>query len=181
MEEAGNEDVFRKIKKDFEKASVIISEEHLENLQSYHDIVFDKFEEYILGYMPGDDDYSEFFEETGSLFIKDFRELWELNSPGGLMHRYEPPAGGFMRWHQDWTSPAPHKSPSVSMRMLVGMIYLNDVLVGGETEFYNQKVKLKPQQGMLVIFPAYFTHMHRGLSPVSNTKYVINQWALPKV
>ena len=64
--------------------------------------------------------------------------------------------------------------------MLVGMVYLNTVQKGGETEFFHQEIKLKPVKGTLVIFPAGITHIHKGNAPVSGRKYIINKWALPR-
>ena len=61
-------------------------------------------------------------------------------------------------------------------RHLVFMTYLNDVKDGGETEFYYQKLKIKPKTGTLVIHPAGYTHLHRGHNPISNNKYTINTW-----
>ena len=63
-------------------------------------------------------------------------------------------------------------------RQLICMYYLNDVNKGGETEFYHQKVKLKPKKGSLVIFPAFFTHLHKGHIPVSDDKYILNFWLM---
>ena len=59
------------------------------------------------------------------------------------------------------------------------MFYLNDVEEGGETEFYNQKVKIKPKKGTCVIFPTYNTHLHKGHIPISNDKYILNMWFKP--
>ena len=56
------------------------------------------------------------------------------------------------------------------------MFYLNDVKEGGETEFYHQKIKIKPKAGTLVLFPAGFTHTHKGNMPISNDKYIITTW-----
>ena len=86
------------------------------------------------------------------------------------MHVYEPPQQGYHRWHCDWQS----NRHNLSTRMLVGMTYLNDVEEGGETEFYHQNLKIKPKQGTLVIFPTYFTHLHRGNKPISNDKYTVS-------
>ena len=52
------------------------------------------------------------------------------------------------------------------------MFYLNDVKEGGETEFYHQNLKVPPTQGSLVIFPAYFTHLHKGHIPITDDKYI---------
>jgi hypothetical protein len=61
-------------------------------------------------------------------------------------------------------------------RLLAWMVYLNDVEEGGETEFLYQHKRIKPKQGTLVIWPASFTHTHRGNSPLSNVKYVVTGW-----
>ena len=55
------------------------------------------------------------------------------------------------------------------------MVYMNDVDEGGETEFLYQQKKIKPKTGRVVIFPASFTHQHRGNPPMSN-KYIITGW-----
>ena len=56
------------------------------------------------------------------------------------------------------------------------MLYLNSVTEGGETEFLYQKRRIKPQQGRLLIFPAGFTHTHRGNPPLSGNKYILTSW-----
>jgi hypothetical protein len=61
-------------------------------------------------------------------------------------------------------------------RILVWMLYLNDVHDGGETLFYHQKKLIKPKQGKLVIWPSEWTHAHKGLTSSSETKYIISSW-----
>ena len=56
------------------------------------------------------------------------------------------------------------------------MTYLNDVDDGGETEFYYQKLKVKPRKGLTLIWPADWTHTHRGLSSPTQEKYIITGW-----
>ena len=56
------------------------------------------------------------------------------------------------------------------------MIYLNDVTDGGHTEFLNQKKKYQPRTGDVLIWPAYFTHTHRGITSKSQTKYIATGW-----
>jgi len=53
---------------------------------------------------------------------------------------------------------------------------LNDVKEGGETEFLYQSVRVSPKKGTLVIWPAAFTHVHRGNPPLSGTKYIMTSW-----
>ena len=61
-------------------------------------------------------------------------------------------------------------------RHLVWMTYLNDVENDGETEFYYQKLKIKPEKGKTVIFPSDWTHTHRGIPSKKDEKYIITGW-----
>jgi hypothetical protein len=56
------------------------------------------------------------------------------------------------------------------------MIYLNDVEEGGETEFLYQKRRVQAKQGRLVMWPAAYTHTHRGNPPLSGDKYALTGW-----
>lgn len=78
--------------------------------------------------------------------------------------------GGYHIWHFE-SDIREH-----SQRLLTWMIYLNDVHEGGETEFLYQHMRVKPEQGTLVIWPAAFTHAHRGNPPLSNEKYIVTGW-----
>jgi len=60
-------------------------------------------------------------------------------------------------------------------RTLAWMVYLNNVSEGGETEFLYQKRKVKPSKGTVVIWPAGFTHLHRGNPPMTD-KYIATGW-----
>jgi len=61
-------------------------------------------------------------------------------------------------------------------RHLVFMTYLNDVTDGGETEFHYQEVKVKPKKGKTVIWPADWTHTHRGIPSPTQEKYIVTGW-----
>ena len=63
-----------------------------------------------------------------------------------------------------------------SDRHMVFMTYLNDVTDGGETEFYHQQLKIKPKKGLTVIWPAGYTHVHRGITSNTETKYIATGW-----
>jgi hypothetical protein len=78
--------------------------------------------------------------------------------------------GGYHIWHYESASRAS------STRLLTWILYLNDVHEGGETEFLYQHMRVKPEQGTLVIWPAAFTHTHRGNPPLSNEKYIVTGW-----
>lgn len=82
-----------------------------------------------------------------------------------------PPKGGYHVWHCE------QSSLSMASRVLVWTIYLNDVPDGeGETEFLWQGVRIKPKAGTVCIFPAAFTHTHRGNPVYSHNKYIATGW-----
>jgi hypothetical protein len=56
------------------------------------------------------------------------------------------------------------------------MIYLNTIPIGGETEFLYQNTRVNPVEGRIVIWPAGFTHTHRGNQPIGKEKYAITGW-----
>ena len=82
------------------------------------------------------------------------------------------PGEGYHQWHweQDCVAHA--------HRLLLVMLYLNDVEDGGETEFLYQHTRIKPKQGRMIICPASFTHTHRGNPPLKGEKYVLNTWTV---
>ena len=89
-----------------------------------------------------------------------------------IMKRYSVEDKGKFDWHND-LSVSPLRT---STRRFGFILYLNDVDKGGETEFLYQSKTIKPEKGKIVIFPPFWTHTHRALSPVSNEKYVISSW-----
>lgn len=82
------------------------------------------------------------------------------------------PHGGYHQWHAERVGPL---FPNVT-RYLVFMTYLNDVTDQGETEFFYQKVKFAPKKGLTLIWPAEWTHTHRGISSPSQEKIIITGW-----
>jgi hypothetical protein len=78
--------------------------------------------------------------------------------------------GGYHIWHYE------SGTRDCCQRLLTWILYLNDVDDGGETEFLYQHMRVKPEQGTLVIWPAAFTHTHRGNPPLSNDKYIVTGW-----
>lgn len=81
------------------------------------------------------------------------------------------PTEGFHQFHIERDT-----SFSTKARELVYTVYLNDVEEGGETEFLHQLKRIKPQKGTICIFPAGFTHVHRGNTPYSGEKYILTGW-----
>lgn len=80
------------------------------------------------------------------------------------------PGQGYHIWHSEIASKVD------SNRLLVWTAYLNDDFEAGETEFIYQQYRYKPSKGDVIIFPAGFTHTHRGNPPIGRDKYIITGW-----
>jgi predicted 2-oxoglutarate/Fe(II)-dependent dioxygenase YbiX len=61
-------------------------------------------------------------------------------------------------------------------RCISCIAYLNSDYEGGEIEFVNFGVKIKPQPGMLIIFPSNFAYRHIAHPVTSGTKYNLVTW-----
>jgi hypothetical protein len=61
-------------------------------------------------------------------------------------------------------------------RHLAYMTYLNDVNEGGGTEFVQQGITTNAEQGLTLIWPAGWTHHHRGVVAPTEVKYIITGW-----
>ncbi len=82
---------------------------------------------------------------------------------------------GFYDWHIDAGNDA------TINRLFSCLIYLNTVDYGGETEFFYQKLSVKPIRGRLLLFPAAWTHLHRGIVPVSGDKFIMTTFLTHKI
>lgn len=65
---------------------------------------------------------------------------------------------------------------TASGRSVSPILYLNDDYEGGEIEFVNFGISIKPKAGMLVIFPANYAYQHIAHPVKSGTKYAIVTW-----
>lgn len=118
-----------------------------------------------------------YFTELGNI-VNEYKKLFPMCDTyqanwgvveGVNIQRYKP-GQGFHEWHCERTG------PSSSHRHMVFMTYLNDVTDGGETEWEYQKLKIKPEKGLTVIWSADYTFSHRGITSPTQTKYITTGW-----
>ena len=143
----GNGDLDEKIKKSLE---IMIAPEDLTNLL-YKNELLKCLKQYTSKYKFADD--VEFY---------------------GINHRpkiqYYDKGWGFYKWHIENDG-----NPSVINRHLVFSTYLNNVKNGG-TEFLYQDCVTKAKKGSTIIFPAGWTHAHKGQISKNQEKYIITGW-----
>ena len=122
-------------------------------------------------------------QEIGDWMHNEVIESWQIRYPivdsgvyAGLYNaqmkmQKTRPSEGYHNWHFEGGA-TPYDRTSI----LAWMVYLNDIEDGGETEFLYQGVRVPPVKGRLIVWPAGFTHVHRGSPPLKDTKYAITGW-----
>jgi prolyl 4-hydroxylase len=120
-------------------------------------------------------EYANLLQNVVEEYIKVFPKCdeyspWKISEPVKVQH-YKPNEG-FLEWHTERA----FSVPPYSARHLVYMTYLNDVTDGGETEFYHQKIKVQPKKGLTLIWPADWTYTHRGITSLTQEKYIVTGW-----
>jgi hypothetical protein len=120
-------------------------------------------------------DLNGFLDKALSDYIQKYPELHLLGTDiysDCCKIQKTPPGGGFTHWHCEASD------ARSSRRQLVWMVYLNtlDLEDGGETEFRSQVKRLNPKAGTIVLFPAFWTHGHKGNPPYNKDKYIATGW-----
>ena len=120
---------------------------------------------YILEYLqPVTEEYMKIYPYVNK------QSQWTCLETFNIQHYY--PGDAFYGWHCERGS---SKEP-VGSRYMVFMTYLNDVTDGGETEFYHQNIKVKPERGLTLIWPVDWTFTHRGVTSKTQEKYIVTGW-----
>ena len=110
------------------------------------------------------------YDEYSGLYSV-LRENGNIRASVMKMQRTDP-GGGYHVWHGE-QGPGTHAN-----RAVVYMLYLNTIEgEGAETEFLYQKTRVKPQENLMLVWPASYTHAHRG-NPVlgEQSKYIVTGW-----
>ena len=93
---------------------------------------------------------------------------YDILDPIKIQH-YKP-GEGFYNWHMENSG-----HDVVLHRHLVFMTYLNTLDNAG-TEFFHQKTTTPCHKGLTVIWPAAWTHTHKGVTNHDSDKYIITGW-----
>ena len=118
--------------------------------------------------------YHDNLKQALSEYIKKYPVCNNYCAFGDVEHtkiQKYPPNGGYYQWHTERCS----DMPTIASRHLVFMTYLNDITIDGETEFWHQKIKVKPEKGLTLIWGSDWTFTHRGL-PSPQEKYIVTGW-----
>lgn len=119
--------------------------------------------------------YQQFLQLAADAYTVDYPwsnsfGRWAVREPI-LIQRYLP-GQAYHAYHCE----RPDNSWPAHARHLVFMTYLNTVSDQGGTEFPQQNLIIAPQQSMTVIWPADWTHVHRGIPSSTQIKYIATGW-----
>ena len=78
---------------------------------------------------------------------------------------------GFYKWHMENTG----YSHTVN-RHLVFMTYLNNIENAGTEFYYFPDLNIQARKGLTLIWPAGWTHTHRGVISDTDEKHIITGW-----
>lgn len=96
----------------------------------------------------------------------------QIRATSMKMQRVEP-GGGYHVWHSE------QGNGDQAHRVLVYMLYLNTLEPheAGETEFLYQKERYNPTENTMILWPASYTHVHRGNTVLGDrSKYIVTGW-----
>ena len=121
--------------------------------------------------------FNSYFEELFKCY-EDYKKQWPfiektieiLDIPNFNVQRYNP-GDHFSYIHFE-------RGNSKNMhRVFAWMTYLNDIKSeNGTTNFTHYNIKIQPEQGKTLIWPAEWTHAHAGEILKLETKYIITGW-----
>ena len=140
------------------KRSTDLSITHVSGYEEEDKIFYENLNKNILNYEKtrGKIYHKFILEETATQKVED---------SGYQIQRTKP--GEYYVWH--------HDQASFRSRRLTYIWYLNDIDDGGYTEF-NTGLRIQPEVGKIMIFPALWPWMHRGYPPKTETKYIVTGW-----
>jgi hypothetical protein len=69
-----------------------------------------------------------------------------------------------------------YDGPTETARCISAIVYLNNDYSGGELEFTNFGIKIKPEPGMLILFPSNYAYSHLAHPVETGTKYAVVTW-----
>jgi len=113
------------------------------------------------------DQYSDLIQNTIGGYIKTFDIFDKIeDSEGYGLLRYS--SGEYYHAHYD--------GGTDMGRSISAILYLNDDYEGGEIEFVNFDIKIKPKAGTFILFPSNYAYRHIAHPVISGTKYAIVTW-----
>ena len=94
----------------------------------------------------------------------------------GIHERFWHEGYNMLRYRGGQEYKAHYDGDTGTARALSAIVYLNNDYEGGHVEFTNFGVKIKPEPGMLLLFPSNYAYTHIAHPVTEGTKYAIVTW-----
>tara|TARA_B100001250_G_scaffold402861_1_gene416546 strand:+ start:1560 stop:2159 length:600 start_codon:yes stop_codon:yes gene_type:complete len=126
--------------------------------------------------LPGNEIFKTYFDKLFECY-KNYIEEWpflneiaqNLEIGSFNLQKYKP-GQHFKKIHTE------RASINSLHRIFAFMTYLNDVQEGGSTYFSHYNIDIQPEEGLTLIWPAEWTHAHKGNILKKGSKYIITGW-----
>tara|TARA_X000001036_G_C20678582_1_gene805093 strand:+ start:2167 stop:2766 length:600 start_codon:yes stop_codon:yes gene_type:complete len=126
--------------------------------------------------LPGNQVFNDYFKNLFKCY-EDYLNQWPFLSQ--IAHDLEIGTFNLQRYNSGQHFKRVHTERSSLenlQRILVFMTYLNDVDLGGSTYFSHYDLNVSPVKGLTLIWPAEWTHAHKGNIIEKGDKYIITGW-----
>jgi hypothetical protein len=105
-------------------------------------------------------------------YINDYCERYHTNNIGSdAYHILKYEKGHHYKAHHDWA-----RGDMFDKRTFSLLHYLNDDFEGGELNFIEFGLKIKPKKNQLIIFPAHFPYAHQVEPVLSGERWTITKF-----
>tara|TARA_B100000214_G_scaffold333046_1_gene274888 strand:- start:141 stop:740 length:600 start_codon:yes stop_codon:yes gene_type:complete len=126
--------------------------------------------------LPGNEVFKAYFDQLFECF-KNYVDEWPFLK--NLAQKLEIGSFNLQRYKSGQHFKSIHTERNgieSSHRVFAFMTYLNDVQEGGSTYFSHYDLEIQPRKGLTLIWPAEWTHAHRGNILKEGSKYIITGW-----
>ena len=147
------------------KKSTDLSISKYKDWKNEDEVFFRSITECLPEYYEDCNQYGPYFSYA-FIGVSDYQNINPSDSGYQIQRTYP---GEYYDWHHDG------RIINNTIRVLTFIWYLNDIKHDGYTEFKNG-IKIQPEQGKLLIFPAVWSYIHRGFPPKTETKYICTGW-----
>jgi hypothetical protein len=113
---------------------------------------------------------NKFFELTFSA-VKSYKQTLGIQEP---IYWNEP--CNVLKYQTGQEYKSHYDGNTETKRSISPIVYLNSDFTGGEIEFVNFNLTIKPEPGMLLLFPSNYAYTHIAHPVKTGTKYAIVTW-----
>lgn len=103
--------------------------------------------------------------------LSSYQKIFDINDP--FIYTED---NNLLKYTENQKFGSHYDGNSSSKRHISPILYLNDDYIGGEIEFVNFNIKIKPKAGTLIVFPSNYAYRHIAHPVISGTKYAIVTW-----